>query len=107
MDGKRRSVQLRRSSRELAGCRYGKSLTTMQQQELPPMPAHSETLGETAAAETRRLFRLAWLITVLLAFGIVGWAQFTHISGAVVAPGLIAVDGKRKVIQHLDGGNIS
>lgn len=58
------------------------------------------------AAETdmARLFRLAWIVTVLLVAGVGGWAATSSISGAVIAGGTVAVEGKRKVIQHLEGG---
>ncbi|MFN7224033.1 MAG: HlyD family type I secretion periplasmic adaptor subunit [Paracoccaceae bacterium] len=35
------------------------------------------------------------------------WAQFTPISGAVVAPGQAIVPGQPRVVQSLDGGRIS
>jgi membrane fusion protein, type I secretion system len=37
-------------------------------------------------------------------FGIGGWAAYAPLNGAVVAPGVIKVEGNRKTIQHLDGG---
>lgn len=39
--------------------------------------------------------------------GLVLWSIFAPIQGAVTAPGSIAVDGNRKVVQHLEGGVIS
>ncbi|MFM2355948.1 MAG: hypothetical protein RLZZ528_1684 [Pseudomonadota bacterium] len=42
---------------------------------------------------------------VLLA-ACIGWAQFTTISGAVIAHGQTVVEGKPKVVQTLDGGEI-
>jgi epimerase transport system membrane fusion protein len=43
---------------------------------------------------------------VLAAFfiGLGGWAAIAPLNGAVVAPGVIKVEGNRKTIQHLDGG---
>jgi HlyD family secretion protein len=35
-----------------------------------------------------------------------GWAQFTAISGAVIAPGQVTVPGKPRVVQSLDGGMV-
>jgi epimerase transport system membrane fusion protein len=37
-------------------------------------------------------------------FGIGGWAAYAPLNGAVVAPGVVKVEGNRKTIQHLDGG---
>lgn len=64
-------------------------------------------LASEAAADVRRLFRLAWLVSVALIVGVGGWASVCFISGAVIAPGSVAIDGKRKAIQHLDGGTIA
>lgn len=64
-------------------------------------------LAGAAAAEMRRLFRLAWIVSMALIVGVGGWASLSSISGAVIAAGSVAVDGKRKSIQHLDGGTIA
>ena len=39
---------------------------------------------------------------MLLVVGFGGWAATCSISGAVIASGTVAVEGKRKVIQHLE-----
>ena len=43
----------------------------------------------------------------LLIFGFGGWASFSEISGAVIAPGQIEVDQNRQVVQHPDGGVVA
>lgn len=60
-----------------------------------------------ADADIARLFRLSWIVTVLLVVGFGGWATASSISGAVIANGTLAVEGKRRAIQHLDGGVIT
>ncbi|MBI3196643.1 MAG: HlyD family type I secretion periplasmic adaptor subunit, partial [Rhodospirillales bacterium] len=45
-----------------------------------------------------------WLIIALFFGGLVGWAVTAPLSGAVVASGLVKVEGNRKSVQHLDGG---
>jgi HlyD family secretion protein/epimerase transport system membrane fusion protein len=47
-----------------------------------------------------------WGMTVLLVFlgGLGGWAAFAPLSSAVIAPGIVAVETKRKTVQHLEGG---
>jgi HlyD family secretion protein len=50
---------------------------------------------------------LAAIVTGALIIGLGGWSALTSISGAVIAGGSVAVDGKRKVVQHLDGGVIA
>lgn len=39
-----------------------------------------------------------------LVFGLGGWAAITNISGAIIAPGTIVVDGDVKKVQHPTGG---
>ena len=43
----------------------------------------------------------------LLFFAGGAWAYFTKLSGAVVASGQVVVQGKAKVVQHLDGGIVA
>lgn len=48
------------------------------------------------------LFGLFWIVAL---FGLLGaWGATAPISGAVIAQGVVTVDGKRKLIQHLEGG---
>ena len=42
-----------------------------------------------------------------LVFGIGAWGAATKISGAIIAPGAIEVEGNRQVVQHLSGGVIA
>lgn len=44
------------------------------------------------------------LVVVLMFGGIAGWTIRTKIEGAVVAPGMVAVESNRKTLQHLEGG---
>ncbi len=45
-------------------------------------------------------------IAVLIAcvLGVAGWSAFAPISGAVVAEGVVKVEGNRKTVQHQEGG---
>lgn len=52
----------------------------------------------------RQPLTLGLIALLLLVGGFGGWAVFTQISGAIVAPGKIEVDSNRQVVQHLDGG---
>jgi len=47
---------------------------------------------------------VGWLIIALFFGGIGGWAAFAPLNGAVVASGMVKVEGNRKSVQHLDGG---
>ncbi|PHR94056.1 MAG: hemolysin secretion protein D [Robiginitomaculum sp.] len=42
------------------------------------------------------------LFLLVVCFG--GWASFVPIKGAVIAPGIVVVEGSSKTLQHLDGG---
>ncbi|SPJ25492.1 HlyD family type I secretion periplasmic adaptor subunit [Palleronia abyssalis] len=53
---------------------------------------------------TRPIMILGFTIIFLTFGGIGGWATVAKIDSAVVAPGSIALDGNRKVIQHFEGG---
>ncbi|MGE0701903.1 MAG: HlyD family type I secretion periplasmic adaptor subunit [Hyphomicrobiaceae bacterium] len=45
-----------------------------------------------------------WLIIAVF-FGLAGtWSLFAPLNGAVIAEGVVKVDGSRKAIQHLEGG---
>ena len=47
-------------------------------------------------------------IVVLLFFGAFGvWAAFAPLESAAIAPGVLSVSGKRKTVQHFEGGIIS
>lgn len=51
---------------------------------------------------------IAGLIAVaVLIAGLGAWAALTSISGAVVSPGVVAIKGKAKSVQHLDGGIVA
>lgn len=49
--------------------------------------------------------RTIGLIVVLVVFGIFGtWAAFAPLDSASLAPGVVEVKGKRKTVQHFEGG---
>jgi HlyD family type I secretion membrane fusion protein len=48
---------------------------------------------------------LAGVLVIAVTFGgFIAWAATAPIASAVIAPGVVAVDGKRKEVQHLEGG---
>lgn len=47
---------------------------------------------------------VGWFIIALFFGGLGGWATFAPLNGAVIANGLVKVEGNRKSIQHLEGG---
>jgi HlyD family secretion protein len=72
--------------------------------------ASSSPDGSTPAEILRSLWRYQFvgLLAVTLMFGGVGgWAAMTTISGAVIAPGSVVVEGNSKKVQHLEGGIVA
>src|ERR1700738_2370510 len=52
----------------------------------------------------RRSALAGWSIIALFFGGLGGWAAIAPLNGAIVANGVIKVEGNRKSVQHLDGG---
>lgn len=50
---------------------------------------------------------LGYATLILTALGIGVWGAMARISGAVIAPGVVEVEGNRQVVQHLEGGVIA
>lgn len=48
--------------------------------------------------------RWSYIILAMLILGLGGWAYFFQIQGAVISSGSIEVEGRPKVVQHLNGG---
>ncbi len=70
-------------------------------------PATQATLPARPKTSVRQAI-LAGLLGMLALFGgLGGWMAFVDISGAIVANGAVAVHGRPKVIQHLDGGIVA
>jgi HlyD family secretion protein len=63
------------------------------------------------AKRTDRSIRNHALFGLLVVFGLLGglgtWAAMAQISGAVIAPGRIAVDSNAKKVQHPEGGVVA
>ncbi|MCI2401171.1 HlyD family type I secretion periplasmic adaptor subunit [Aliiroseovarius subalbicans] len=66
--------------------------------------------GQDSSAPRTGLTRVAhmfWWCSALLLSLLLIWAEYTHITGAVIASGQIVVRGKPKVVQSLDGGIVA
>ena len=55
----------------------------------------------------RRLRRLGYWLTAVLVVGCGVWATFAPIDTGALAPGIVQVEGKRKSVQHLEGGIVA
>src|ERR1051325_10282186 len=78
---------------------------------LAQLSERSRSLGRPIAAgaprpsESIKKVALAGWIIIGLFFGVFGaWALSAPLNGAVVANGVVKVEGNRKSVQHLDGG---
>ena len=72
---------------------------------LAPLAGLSPALPRpTAHGSIRRHLAVALGLAVVLVLGIGGWATFTHVSAAVIAPGQLVVETDVKKVQHPTGG---
>lgn len=72
---------------------------------LAPIAGLSPALPRpTAHGSIRRHLAVTLGLAVVLVFGIGGWATFTHVSAAVIAPGQLVVETDVKKVQHPTGG---
>lgn len=72
----------------------------------------SSSLSKDMAELNRRwsaggYLRAGVLTLATLVFGFGAWTAFASISGAVVAPGRLKVEGNRQIVQHLEGGVVA
>src|SRR5438045_9016782 len=63
--------------------------------------------GDGALSDSIMQVALAgWIIIALFFGGIGSWAATAPLNGAIVGKSIIKVEGNRKSVQHLDGGNV-
>ncbi|WP_442678976.1 HlyD family type I secretion periplasmic adaptor subunit [Sphingomonas sp. ASY06-1R] len=75
----------------------------------PPEPGFAELdqgEGEIIKLRLRRPIVAGSIVVLVLVFGLLIWAFFANITGAVVAAAQVRVEGNTKVIKHRDGGII-
>ena len=61
--------------------------------------------GQLTKMANPRKYSWAGYVVLLITFGVLGtWAYFAIIASAVVAPGIVALESDRKVVQHFEGG---
>lgn len=66
---------------------------------LPRVPAASD--------DARTDIRAGIIVLAAFFIGFLGWAAFTPLDAAVVAPGVVVVSGNRQTVQHREGGVVS
>lgn len=67
-------------------------------------PSGNAENGEIIRLRLRRPIVLGIIITLVLVFGLLIWASLASVSGAVVAPGTVSVEGSVKQLRYRDGG---
>jgi HlyD family secretion protein len=70
-------------------------------------PASDSDPAVRARRSLRAHGRTGLALLLCSALGLGGWASTATLSGAVIAPATVVIDGKAKVVQHRDGGAIS
>ncbi|MBS7697985.1 MAG: biotin/lipoyl-binding protein [Chelatococcus sp.] len=60
-----------------------------------------------ARLDWRRSARVGFAILAIAVGGGGAWAALAHLDGAAIAPGIIAVESRRKTVQHLEGGLVT
>ncbi|MCP1561902.1 UNVERIFIED_ORG: HlyD family secretion protein [Methylobacterium sp. SuP10 SLI 274] len=79
--------------------------STLAPAPLAPLSGLAPALPRPAAhGSIRRHLAVALGLSVALVFGVGGWATFTDISAAVIAPGQLVVETDVKKVQHPTGG---
>jgi HlyD family secretion protein len=63
--------------------------------------------SSAALASIRRYCAFGLFVILALVGGLGGWAAVAEISGGVIAPGAVAVEGNIKRVQHLEGGIVA
>ncbi len=54
--------------------------------------------------DVMRIVRAGLGVVVVGLLGLIGWAVYAPLSGAIIAPAFVKVDMNRKVVQHQEGG---
>jgi len=61
----------------------------------------------TDRVEERTTRNIGYGIAILIVFVVFIWGAFAPLQSAAIAPGVVQVEGKRKAVQHLEGGIVS
>lgn len=69
-----------------------------------PQALDTDAADAVIEASRRRVARWGAALVLFGVVGLGGWAAFSPISSAALAPGVVKVAGERKSVQHLEGG---
>jgi HlyD family secretion protein len=84
-----------------------KSVTTIGSSAVDVTGRPLPVTGGAASDDPSNEIRLGIIISVLFFVVFLGWAAFTRLDAAAVAPGRLVVSGQRQTVQHQEGGVVS
>ena len=64
-------------------------------------------MAEIIPKNDQKTRQVGYGVVVIIFFVVFVWGSFAPIQSAAIAPGVVQVEGKRKPVQHLEGGMIS
>lgn len=73
----------------------------------PPAAAPALPGAPPPPSDYRSMARAGYGLIAFTFLGLGGWAALARVDSAVIAPGVVAVESKRQVVQHLEGGIIA
>ena len=68
---------------------------------------NSESSSPSWMDNDRPVRRAGYTTLLLFVFGVGAWAVFAPLESAAIAAGVVQVEGKRKLVQHLEGGIVA
>ncbi|MFG1379884.1 biotin/lipoyl-binding protein, partial [Xanthobacter autotrophicus] len=72
-----------------------------------PVPSPAPGGPPPASGDYQAMARIGYAVIVATFLGAGGWAALARVDSAVIAPGVVAVESKRQVVQHLEGGIVA
>ncbi|MFG1281032.1 HlyD family type I secretion periplasmic adaptor subunit [Xanthobacter autotrophicus] len=75
----------------------------------PSTPPAATTPGgpPPPSGDYHTMVRIGYAVIAFTFLGVSGWAALARVDSAVIAPGVVGVESKRQVVQHLEGGIVA
>ena len=70
-------------------------------------PAAAPGAPPPPSGDYRAMAGIGYGIIAFTFLGVSGWAALARVDSAVIAPGVVAVESKRQMVQHLEGGIVT
>ncbi|MFG1392687.1 HlyD family type I secretion periplasmic adaptor subunit [Xanthobacter agilis] len=95
--------RLRESTTLAAAWRWVRGTLAISAKPEEPLPPGA---APPATGDYRVFARAGYGLIAFTFLGLGGWASLSSVGSAVIAPGVVAVESMRQVVQHLEGGII-